>query len=373
MIGLEEIQRRTRVGIMTWHYYANVGSNLQAYAMQKVLRGMGFDTQFVNYRKKELDGDRFPKGMIKGLCDSLSFFPSFDTWRFQQDEFSQTRKTYKAEVARSLCEEFDAVVCGSDQIWAPNVFDPVYFLEGVTDRVRKVSYAASIGLPDIPESLRSRYRKCLSHFDAIGVREDQGRDLIERELGLKATTVLDPTFLLSREEWLRLAIKSHTDAGKYIFCYFLGSPMRYSAAVAKAAEMTGLPVVAYLPESSAEGIPDALVLRRMAVPAFIDWLQGASLVITDSFHGVALSVNLEREFAAYCRFDEDDAINQNSRVVNILRKLGLEDHLQPLGVFDPVPIDWNAVGNRLNSERASSRAFLESALSDIGGDSSCRA
>lgn len=373
MIGLTETQRRIRVGILTWHYYANVGSNLQAYAMQHVLRGMGFDTQFVNYRKKELDGDRFPKGIIKGLCNSVPFLPSFDTWRFQRDEFCQTRKTYRAEGARMLCDGFDAVVCGSDQIWAPNVFDPVYFLEGVSDRVRKVSYAASIGLPDIPEGLRSRYCKYLSDFDAIGVREDQGRDLIERELGLEATTVLDPTFLLSKEEWLSLATKSHADAGGYIFCYFLGSPMRYSAAVAKAAEIIGLPVVAYLPESSTEVISGARVLRRMAVPEFIGWLQSASLVITDSFHGVALSANLGREFAVYLRFDEDDAINQNSRVINILRKLGLEDHLQPLNVFDPVPTDWNAVDSQLDSERALSYAFLKSALSDIGGDSLCRA
>ena len=357
---------KARVGILTWHYYSNVGSNLQAWAMQHVLEDMGFDACFVNYRRREFDGERFPRGVVKAFLDDLPFGPSFDTWRFQRDELRQTRKTYDSVEVRSICGEFDALVCGSDQIWAPNVFNPVYMLDGVEDGVRKVSYAASIGLPDIPAALRGQYKSLLSRFDFIGVREEQGRDLIVNELGLDATTVLDPTFLVARDTWLSLADGTRAAHEPYIFCYFLGAPSRYVDAVERAARETGLRVVAYLPEAGDAELSGCQTLRKMAVPEFLGWLSGASLVLTDSFHGIALSANLGIDFLAYRRFDEGDALNQNSRVLNILGKLGLLDRLMPLDGCDFTKIDWTAISAKLDAEVAPSRAFLVEALRGVG-------
>lgn len=354
-----------RVGILTWHYYSNVGSNLQAWAMQHVLEGMGFDARFVNYRKRELDGERFPRGALKAIVDAFPFGPRFDTWRFQRDEFRQTRKTYSPEEACKICDGFDAVICGSDQIWAPNVFDPVYMLEGVSEAVRKVAYAASIGLPTIPERLRSEYKRLLSKYDAIGVREEHGRKVLHSELGIDATAVLDPSFLVPRGEWLGLASVTQ-DRPPYVFCYFLGAPARYKEAVASAARATGLPVIAYLPEAGKEEIPGCLTLRKMAVPEFLSWLGGAALVMTDSFHGIALSINLGVEFLAYRRFDDNDVLNQNSRVLNVLSKLNLEDHLMPSSAYRVVKTDWAAVAAKLETEISASRSFLEIALSSTG-------
>lgn len=360
-------QRKAKVGILTWHYYANVGSNLQAWAMEHVLCSMGFDTYFINYRRREFDGDRFPKGAVKAALDALPFGPSFDTWRFQRDELRQTRRTYSHAGVRKISNDFDALVCGSDQIWAPNVFDSIYMLEGVSDSIRKIAYAASIGLPDIPLELRETYRTLLSRFYAIGVREDQGRELLGRALGLEASTVLDPTFLVSRNEWLSLAGEVCGEREPYIFCYFLGAPSRYAEAVAKARRETGLPVITYLPEAGDDTLPGCRILRKMAVPEFLTWLSGASLVMTDSFHGIALSVNLKVDFLAYQRFDEGDAINQNSRVFNLLSKIDLLDRIMPNDRCDISGISWDDADDRLTAEIASSRAFLDSALEGIGG------
>ena len=363
---LADKARKAKVGILTWHYYTNVGSNLQAWAMQHLLEGMGFDAQFVNYRKREFDGERFPKGIVKAVVDALPFGPRFDTWRFQHDEFKQSRKTYSPEGARGICDGFDAVVCGSDQIWAPNVFDPVYLLDGVAEGVRKVAYAASIGLPSIPEGLRGEYRRLLSRYDVIGVREEQGRMLLRSQLHIDVTTVLDPTFLVSGEDWRKLASVNYGHS-PYVFCYFLGAPSRYEEAAASAARATGLPVIAYLPEAGKAEIPGCRTLRKMAVPEFLSWLNGASLVMTDSFHGIALSINLGVEFLAYRRFDDDDALNQNSRVLNVLSKLGLNDHLMSSGEYRSIETDWAAVAKRLEAEVFASRSFLDSALVGLGG------
>ncbi len=364
--GLNGSTSVPNVGILTWHYYSNVGSNLQAWAMQHVLLNMGLNARFINYRRRELDGDRFPKGIIKGICNEVPFLPSFDTWQFQKDEFKQTNKVYSAADARMLCNQMDAVICGSDQIWAPNVFDPVYFLQGVSERVRKISYAASIGLPDIPDDMRPIYRELLSHYNSIGVREEQGRELIVDELGLEATTVLDPTFLVRANEWEEIAKKPSVVKGNYIFCYFLGDPERYLAVVRDAALRTGLTVVAYLPEARNNPFPECIVIRKMAVPEFLGWILGSSLVMTDSFHGIALSINLERQFCAYQRFDISDVVNQNSRVINILKKLDITDHLLPLGEYRWVKTSWAGVRERLNTERDISRSFLKASLRGMG-------
>lgn len=352
--------KSNKVGILTWHYYSNVGSNLQAWAMQRVLRGMGFDVRFVNYRNREFDGDRFPKGAVKAIVDALPFGPNLDTWRFQRRQFRQTSKTYDPAEAARLCDGFDAVVCGSDQIWAPNVFDPVYMLDGVSDRVRKVSYAASIGIPSIPENMKPVYKNLLSRFDFVGVREEQGRALLE-ELGIRATAVLDPTLLLDGDAWNAIADRGSVEPG-CVFCYFLGDPGRYKGALEEASGDRKAPVVAYLPEGGDAPIPGCRIIRRMGPAEFLSWVDSAKFVLTDSFHGIALSVVYRTEFAAFRRFPANSPINQNSRVENVLSKLGLTGRLSSGESMPNGPIDWEGVGVRLGAERERSRAFLSNAL-----------
>lgn len=353
-------QEKPKVGILTWHYYSNVGSNLQAWAMQRVLGNMGFDSQFVNYRKYELDGDRFPKSAVKAFLDVLPLGSRFDTWRFQHSELRQTRKTYDPVEAATICDGFDVVVCGSDQIWAPNVFDPVYMLDGVSSGVRKVSYAASIGIPVIPEDLKPEYSKLLSRFDAISVREEQGRRLLEG-LGIHATTVLDPTLLLGREEWDVVAASGATEPA-CVFCYFLGDPSRYASVLDRVSNEGKERIVAYLPEGGESPVPGCRIIRRMGPAEFLSWIRSSDIVLTDSFHGIALSVVYGTEFIAFKRFSAGSPVNQNSRVENILSKLGLMHRLSSHGAFPEDSIAWGDVYQKLEAERKASWAFLRDAL-----------
>lgn len=365
---LRSVKRCTpKIGILTWHYYANVGSNLQAYAMLRALAKLGYDAEFVNYRHRNYDGERGARGVVKSICNVVSTVvtgtPRFAAYDFQRRNFRQSRRTYDAAEARALCGRYAAVICGSDQIWAPNVFDPVYMLEGVSDGVRKVSYAASIGLSDIPEGLRLRYRELLSGFDAVSVREEQARTLLHDKLGIEAACVLDPTFLLTRADW------DEVSEGRFpaeVFCYFLGDASRYAGVVALASEVTEASVTAYLPEGGDAPVEGCEVVRRMGPSEFLARIRDARLVLTDSFHGIALSVNYGTDFVAFERFASGSAINQNSRVYNILGKLGLEGRLcAPEACGLPDSIDWVAVGGRLEAERISSWAFLREALGGV--------
>lgn len=335
--------------------------------MQSAIERLGYYPRFINYRKKADDSDRSGRWIIKSICHSLSsilpFLPKCDTYAFRRDNYHETAKVYDREGAIRLCNEFDAVICGSDQIWAPNVFDSVYMLDGVAPRVKKISYAASIGLPEIPEHLKDAYRTLLSRFDVIGVREEQARSLLSSEFGIESTAVLDPTFLLEKDDWLRVAVDSHRDCD-CVFCYFLGNPARYQAYVDWLSKHLGLRVVAYIPASNRH-LNSATIIRRMSPPDFLARVRDSAMVLTDSFHGVSLSINFSKDFVAFKRFDDGDRLNQNSRVLNILSKLSLESQLlDPSERRTPEP-DWAAAGLSLASERVSSWAFLREALGGV--------
>jgi polysaccharide pyruvyl transferase WcaK-like protein len=133
--------------------------------------------------------------------DTIFNFGHFNKWafrtlQFKQKYFKQTKVYFDNDELKELNSKFDIFVCGSDQIWAPSVFDKAYFLEFVNSKY-KFSYAASLGLNMIPNELKKEYHDLLLDFDSVSVREKKGQDLL-KELGVNSTVVLDPTFLLNK-------------------------------------------------------------------------------------------------------------------------------------------------------------------------------
>lgn len=355
-----------RVGLLTWHYYSNVGSQIQAYAMQRVVCSLGYECEFVNYRKPRLDGEAGLRIMVKRLLLPFGgILPRkyrLDSYRFRSRYFDESRKVTNLKELSALESEYDVLLCGSDQIWAPNVFDPAYMFKGAPDSIPKISYAASIGLPDIPDELVGEYRRLLTRFDSIGVREETGRRLIEEKLGLRATTVLDPSFLLGPAEWDAVALPSSVGEGE-VFCYFLGNRTPYEPVVRGWEESLGAQAFVYDPSGGSEAWA-ARSARWMGVPEFLARIRGASIVVTDSFHGIALSINYGKDFVALKRFADGDKENQNSRVLNILGKLGLEERIIG-GPCCLQAIDYGSVNERLAREREASWSFLRSSLEGV--------
>ena len=272
----------------------------------------------------------------------------------------------------------------------PSQLRPFLFLDFAGD-VKRVSYASSIGTGEIPAEYKSEVKSLLSGFSHIGVREKSAETALSALTGRKdIKTVLDPTFLLSSEEWQDFAQGSgykhlpedhkhlleghkplpkdhkhlpnrykHLLKGKYIFCYFVGKASLYEGYLQKLKAISGLDRAVLLPSNDfpLETISGAERIENAGPREFISLLSGADAVLTDSFHGSALSINLGKQFYCVKRFSDADPLSQNSRLYDLFSLFGIGDRFLENG--EPGKIDYKAVSNRLKELRTESLSFLK--------------
>ncbi|MGN1322887.1 MAG: polysaccharide pyruvyl transferase family protein [Bacilli bacterium] len=355
-----------KIGILTWHYYENVGSNLQAYALYESIKKMGFSPMFINYQQKELH-DTFIKKICKIILAKIyvcapTIIPckySFKSFMFQKEYFPTTKTILNSKELDKIKDQFDIFVCGSDQIWSPIVFNSHYFLDFVKDKY-KFSYAPSIGCNYIPDDLKDIYKKLLSDFNGISIREEMGRKLLE-EIGIKSNVVLDPTFLLSKEDWCRISNKEITKKD-YIFCYFLGENEKHRKKVYEYAKNNKKHLIIYSTFEKDNKFCDERVYK-IGPKEFIAYICNADYVFTDSFHGVVFSLKFEKQFNAFYRFNENDKNNQNSRIINIINKLNLEKKLiKNEEDLDLSKIDYKKINKKLDLMIEESLNYLKGEL-----------
>ncbi len=255
------------------------------------------------------------------------------------------------------------VVCGSDQIWAPNVFNPVYMLDFVPDDIPKISYAASIGLNEIPDDLVGTYQKLLSRFQSISVREKQGAQLLDQRCGIKSEVVLDPTLLVNADHWKKLEKKINRK-DKYIFCYFLNKHHRYKGAVQAYTKRRGIAVIGC--SANPEDASWMTILGNDIGPCEFLWLiHHAEAVFTDSYHGTIFSLLYHKPFVTFERFESSDKICQNSRIYQLDDHFCLSQRIIRVTHDTEIVIDdfdYDMFERRLCELRKSSMEFLKRAL-----------
>lgn len=357
---------RCDVGIITWHYYTNVGSNLQAYALYKIIEDMGYSCEFINYRHNtSQSGLRKLSKDITGTIDAMlpGTIPSrirVQSYYFQSHFIKQSPLLAKDELTE--CNSwYKILLCGSDQIWAPNVLDTAYLLDFASDSIPRCSYASSIGLPQIPAELQQLYRKNLQRFNKITVREKQGAALLKSMLQKEIDWVLDPTFLVEQTEWKKIERLYQIPKSRYLFCYLLGNNSEHRAWIDELAKNSGLKVLCMSdqPEDKREGW---MHMRHVGPREFLGYIDKSEFVVTDSFHGMALSINMNKDFYVLERFKSDDVICQNSRIYNIIESFGLESRVMKTAKTMCESVNWETVNNRLQRERTRSRALLNEML-----------
>lgn len=323
-----------KVAITTWWHYHNYGTALQATATYNVLKNLGYNPDIVNYipsgkkystnpdadREHEENWENYPR-VVDERRDG-----KFDN--FLQQHLTFTPKAQDDGEFAELSDRYDVFITGSDQIWAPRVFDERYFLDFVQDNRKKIAYAPSIGLPTIEnEYVRGRMRELISQFAHVSVREEQGAETIKSELGLDAVEVMpDPTLLLDYNEWRKIIPKPKTtQKEKYILCYFLGENESAWKHATKIAKQTKLPIkiVPVLQKDEKYGE----FIESVGPEEFFNLIDDAEMVLTDSFHGAIFSIITRTPFYVFERFKQESGGSQNSRVYNLLKISGLESRL----------------------------------------------
>lgn len=352
------------IGILTWHYYTNFGSALQAYALKKIIKKkISSNVEIIGYRNSQFGITSYARMCLKVfLSKSLGVF--FKRFRFsyalfQKDFLEDNKLFYDCFPSEPA---FSHIICGSDQIWAPNVFNPIYFANFADgSKLRKVSYAASIGLNAIPENLIGEYKRLLSDFSFISVREETGAQLLKYKCGIeKVEVVLDPTFLLPVSEYKNM--ERRVKAKKpYIFCYFLNKDHKYEQNVKKYAKEHNLKIVGW---SAKDDDKKWLGNYDWIGPCEFLWLvHHADTIMTDSYHGTIFSLLFHKNFYTFERFSHNDPINQNSRIFQLDKLFNIKDRIiNDSSEMVCSTYDYANFEEKLLKERKRSLDFLKRAL-----------
>ena len=367
-----------KIAIMTWYSYLNYGSVLQATALYNTVKKLGYNPDFVKYKPKgNIVTDHSFNNIIKRGFNKLKkkFNPDFaplERGRVFQ-EYLEERATFTDECTsyselNDLDKKYNAFICGSDQIWSPLCYDGKYFLDFVDDPNKMIAYAPSIGSMKIDNPIiRERMAKLISRFRNLSVREQQGADLINDLTGQQARVVLDPTLLMGAAEWdrfVRIENISKID-GRYILCYFLGDSNKYMGYVKRLSKRLNIPFY-IIPITKKQKNSGNAVKFEVGPSEFVALIRNAVYVCTDSFHGMAFSINYNVPFSVFKRFKDKDPKNQNSRVFNLLKLLCLEERLTDCKAKEvkkiEVKCDFFAANNRLNDLRAESLSYLKNSL-----------
>lgn len=368
-----------KIAVMTWFHYDNYGTVLQVTALYRKLSEQGHQVEIIQYYPRG-KGDMLPSlSLFREIWDSAvrtiqnSKHPSiiedvngkqFDAYRSRELRFTEPCETL-ADL-EALSERFDAFICGSDQIWSPLCFEPHYFLDFMADAERMVAYAPSIGVNSIEDPyIKKRMAELIGRFKHVSLRENSGAEIVGKLIGKDIPVVLDPTLLLSMEEWEKGLELEKQETEPYLLAYFLGVNERYWRAVYTLAERLKLEVKV-IPVFRTDRKRRGIIDTGVGPGEFVKYIQNAAFVCTDSFHGVAFSVNFSRDFCCFERFGEKDKRNQNSRIYHILDILGLNSRLyRAEGEIDTGRIDYAQVHRKLEHFRKESQDFLWDSLAAV--------
>lgn len=362
-----------KVAFITIHVGANFGSVLQTIATSEALKLLGYEPLCINYvpprvanRKSKTERVSLLRQIFRRLW-GLYIYPK--KWLeskayggYLQKFCDLSYPIYAEDSFKDKCPKADVYLTGSDQVW--NVkhnqgIDTHYFFDGVDGK--KVSFASSIGNTEISTEEKVAFMKYLSGYSSISVRENTALELLS-SLGLKATQLLDPIFLLDDKQWMQYMSEKNSIKEPYLLIYTpyntvdKGVIYQYAR---KIANIENLKVVTFSWTYYKD--QDADITVRFASPGdFLNLMMNAEFIITNSFHGTAFSINLKKRFWVFL------PSGFTTRITSVLKRFGLESRL----IEDDAPTDWNYkqpinvdyIDKILSEERARSIDYLKKAI-----------
>lgn len=352
-----------KIAIITLPGYFNFGNRLQNYALQHALEEKGTQVITLFPARKIRTMKEFLWNFVERrngkLC--LRYFKDIEKecklWSFTKDRILTRKiKTENGKIPNFVNEQYDCFVVGSDQVWNPNFWDQSqdsyeyfnYMLK-FADSQKRIAYAASFGVSDLPEFWKKLFSDSLDQFEYISVREKAGKQLVEQLSNKAATVCIDPTMLLTAEQW-RSIEQTPKRKEKYILTYMLGD----------LDETVGTEIEQYAREQSLKivHITDIKGKQYAIRPEeFLGYIDNAQVVVTDSFHACVFSILFHTPFLVTSR-KYKNKMNMNSRTVHLLESFGLEKQVYHAeGLSEKC--DFSSVDLRLASLRKESEKFLE--------------
>ncbi len=354
-----------KVCISTYCEWSSYGSVLQAMGLKQCLQEIGFESFIVRDAPAPLAKRDFPlaisknpKKLIKDIFN-LYYRPArrrqYESCVRFIKEHIDIRYYNDAKALKSNLPQADYFLAGSDQIWHPKLCKPVFFLDFVPQGQRRLSYAASMGTTEIPAEKRDEFARLVRGFDALSVRETDLPDVIGPLVEKDINVHIDPTFLADGESWRRVA-GEYPIQKPYILVYGIYWDRKLNRQLKRLRKKTGCAIISLSPT----GRTSVWGNRRVcdADPAqFLSLIDHAQAVVSSSFHGVALALNMNKKVAA--------VVNPKapSRLASLLETLQVPRY----DVADVMEFDLAAyagINERIARERARSVTYLKEILND---------
>lgn len=364
---------KKKICIVTWYTSSNCGTCLQARALYEVIKSKYDvcmlhgrrkysifsirDWRIVAYKviKKIKDYNKKSTDIITISEERQEKIDAFSKESYEFLYFTSRRKYKKME------NDVDCFVVGSDQLWNPYWYDGKYYLDFVNDSNKKKSYATSIGISELPQNVKKKMRKHLKEFSTITVREKKASELLTNLLERSDIEVVaDPTFLLTGDEW-RMIYKNKSKVTKldkkYLICYFVGGMSEHKEAVENIAQKLQLEIVV-IPMNNKDYTVENVVFEEAGPYEFLDLIDNAEYVCTDSFHALAISLSMSKNFSVFERKITRYGASQNSRIDELLMKYSLQESKYNEHIGTISRIDYKKVQEQMQLERQKSRNKL---------------
>ncbi len=358
-----------RVAIVTLHRVYNYGSVLQAYATQEVFEKRGHDTKIIDYITPQRTkwrlfwgkGAEGQSNVIYRIAKIGSFILKEKTFgRFVRTRLNLTKRYVTADDLQRDPPEADLYVTGSDQTWNSQYnegIDRGFFLDFLPDTARRIAFVSSFGKTELDKGEIEETKRLLRRYEKISVREDSAVKIIT-DMGLEAPThLMDPTLMLDKEEWLKIASPRLVKEPYLILMLLYNEDNHATEYARKIADEKGLKLVKISWEMKKPPLVDQLFTHRSPAD-FLSLFYYADFVVTNSFHGLAFSLNLEKQFIMVPRNEF------NSRIESLLRLVGQTDRLvtseEKAHIEAEKEIDYKAIQEQFRAERQRTYEFLDS-------------
>ena len=368
-----------KIGIITWFTGPNYGTNLQAIALQYYLRSHGYEVNLINYEVPQANVTREKKPFIRKLLNQpKKYAVKFAMNRYKYKIAERDRKLRNSIITKCIltpeiktidelvktCNEFDLLICGSDQIWNPNWYDKFYYADYEDIKTNRISYAPSMGVNTIPDSVVAKIKHGLRQFKAVSVREEKAAALLAPYLNEKPQVVVDPTLLLTSKDWMDIFPDAGYEGNDYIFAFFLNDEKNHLEAIREFAKILKYKLI-LVPYKGATYLQKADIYADAGLEDMLNLIRNAKYVITDSFHVTVFSIIHRKQFYTFQRFKEDKFTSQNVRVTNLLSMVDLSERLIPyqstkIKMLNDINYDGHI--EKLNIEIEKSKEFLKKSI-----------
>jgi hypothetical protein len=325
----------TKVGILTMHRVLNYGSVLQAFATQYVINKLGFNCEIIDYQYPNIfqfeHGVNFIPMSLKSKIAKKIWLKK--RWR----KINKFELFYKKYLHLSCFYDspysikknpplYDIYMTGSDQVWNPRFTkgDTTFLLDFIKDK-KKISYASSFACDHLDNAYVGAFKSLLQEYSNISVREDGGKKIIKELLNIDVPVVLDPTLLISLEDWMSISknrFYGRYKNKKYILVYMLNYAFDPTSIIYKVINKIhkdySLEIIS-IGKLNDKLIPEYKSIEAAGPIEFLNLFLGASCIITSSFHGTAFALNFEKPLFSI----SDTNMNNDDRQISLLKHLNL--------------------------------------------------